>query len=524
MAISETNEDGSQDDDFDEDNQNAEDGEIEIDEDDEEDEEEDQPKFIKKRLMNITFPDEEIMQKFGPELIEFMQQKCDNLGVELDNERVEITFFEKVADVEEDRPIFTIDSTPAKGRSASSDVPRYNQSLADALTHEKTPAKEEGGSRRSQSCFNCDGDHNLRDCDQPRNHQKINANRKARTGKTERYHVDLSQRYGHLRPGQISKKLAKALGLKSKDLPLHVFRMRKLGYPPGWLEDAKISHSGINLFGSDGTVVLESDDEDGEVEQVKDKYDPTKIIEYPGFNVDAPEDAYDDAKLFDCPPMQDEHRKDTFLANLGVNLATAYKRRKMNSFPMNDSITKTDDVDMDVAGGIVVNFYSIKACDLSLFFFSSDEDGELKETPSLPVTTATTEMQPPPLPAAASSERTDVESAETEVAANGSSKGVNDSLIDFILTRDANESISGTENKESVEVNNRLLASKEVVEGTPLLKSASVYEKLPDGDKWAVGVTDVINFENLPDSVGKYEKMKVLIKKVQTAFQQSNNE
>lgn len=157
-------------------------------------------------------------------------------------------------------------------------------------------------------------------------------------------------------------------------------------------------------------------------------------------------------------------------------------------------------------------------------FFSSDEDGELKETPSLPVTTATTEMQPPPLPAAASSERTDVESAETEVAANGSSKGVNDSLIDFILTRDANESISGTENKESVEVNNRLLASKEVVEGTPLLKSASVYEKLPDGDKWAVGVTDVINFENLPDSVGKYEKMKVLIKKVQTAFQQSNNE
>lgn len=347
VAEAESGEDISQDDEDFPGDETVEDGEVD----------ENPGKFSKKKLMNIHFPDETVMQNFGPELIEFMQGRCTNLAVELDNSRQEITFFEKVIDLDEseevEQPIFHIDSTPSKGRAASEDIPRYTQSVTEALTNDQTPSKD-NAPRRGASCFNCDGDHNLRDCKKPRNHQKINANRRAK-GKNERYHVDLSQKYGHLRPGQISSKLAKALGLKSKDLPLHVFRMRKLGYPPGWLEEAKVSHSGINLFGSDGAVVLEDDEEAGEVEQVKDKYDPTKIIEYPGFNVDPPEDAYDDAKLFDCPPMQEDHRKETFLANLGVNLATAYKRRKMSSFPMNESDVNGS-VDMDVVEGELDHF------------------------------------------------------------------------------------------------------------------------------------------------------------------------
>lgn len=263
--------------------------------------------FSKSKIMSIMFPDEENMQRFGPELIEFMQQKCKKLAVELDNKGLEISFFEKVMDESgsSDTPIFTIDSTPSKGRPGAGDVPRYNQSTSEALTNDKADAGDKNGSasRRVMTCFNCDGDHNLRDCTEPRDQRRINANRKVK-GKTERYHVDLSQKYGHLRPGQISSRLQKALGLKSKDLPVHVFRMRKLGYPPGWLEEAKVSHSGINLFGSDGAVILESDDEEGQVEQIKDKYDASKVIEYPGFNVDAPEDAYDDSQMFNCPPMQ----------------------------------------------------------------------------------------------------------------------------------------------------------------------------------------------------------------------------
>lgn len=105
---------------------------------------------------------------------------------------------------------------------------------------------------------------------------------------------------------------------------------------------------------------------------------------------------------------------------------------------------------------------------------------------------------------------------------------VNDSLVDFILTRDADESMTVqpevVDAQASSTPSSRTLLSRDVVEGTPLLKSASPFAKLPDGDKWAVGVSDVINFENLPDSTGKYEKMKVLIKKVQSVVRQINNE
>lgn len=519
----------------------------EIDEDDDEDEaktqededeaqedrDSDPMQYSKSKVMNILFPDEANFHKFGPEIIAFMQEKCDNLSVELDAPGLEISFFEKVIDLDEDSSIFTIDTTPAKAKLGQNDIPRYRASLSEALSNEKpAEAKPNHSPRRALACFNCDGEHNMRDCQQPRNYQKINANRKARGGgKTERYHVDLSQKFGHLRAGHVSSKLRKALGLHKKDLPVHIFRMRQLGYPPGWLEEAKIRHSGINLFGSDGAVVLESEDEDGEVDQVKDKYDPAKVIEYPGFNVDPPEGCYDDARLFDCPPMQEEHKKDTFLENLGVNLAKAYKRRKMNSFPMNDSSSAAATataVDMDI-GKLRIDrnrsFFKRNDCP-----FSEDEEGEIKENiefggrPPLPASDDSIDKSMPPPPAPDHALVVAGQAGEEGPAANPS---VNDSLVEFILTRDDEEETA----KDTCPVANgakpttpTVLESKMMVEGTPLLKSASSFDKLPDGDKWAVGVSDVINFENLPDSVGKYEKMKVLIKKVQEVVKQINSE
>lgn len=159
---------------------------------------------------------------------------------------------------------------------------------------------------------------------------------------------------------------------------------------------------------------------------------------------------------------------------------------------------------------------------------ADDEDGEIKETseaepppppaPPLPETEKSEMLPPPPVP-----------SSGTDAASEGESKdpatGVNDSLIDFIINRDANESLADSPVAAAeVVAEKRRLSSKVMVEGTPLLKSACPYDKLPDGDKWAVGVSDVINFENLPDSVGKYEQMKVLIKKVQNVVKQINSE
>lgn len=50
--------------------------------------------------------------------------------------------------------------------------------------------------------------------------------------------------------------------------------------------------------------------------------------------------------------------------------------------------------------------------------------------------------------------------------------------------------------------------------GTPVMNIASPYEKLPSDVKFSKDICDVINFENLPDSTGKYKKICSLLKKV----------
>lgn len=57
--------------------------------------------------------------------------------------------------------------------------------------------------------------------------------------------------------------------------------------------------------------------------------------------------------------------------------------------------------------------------------------------------------------------------------------------------------------------------------GTPILKSVSPFAKLPAREQFSVNVSDVINFENLPNSTGKYETMTHLITKIRESKMQS---
>lgn len=70
--------------------------------------------------------------------------------------------------------------------------------------------------------------------------------------------------------------------------------MRSLGYPPGWLEEARQQHSGLSLFDDAGKAEVNSDEE-GEIicPGDKDKYDIKKIIDFPGFNILTPEGVHD---------------------------------------------------------------------------------------------------------------------------------------------------------------------------------------------------------------------------------------
>ena len=57
-----------------------------------------------------------------------------------------------------------------------------------------------------------------------------------------------------------------------------------------------------------------------------------------------------------------------------------------------------------------------------------------------------------------------------------------------------------------------------VSEGTPILKSRSGHSRLPPVENFSKDICDVINFENLPESTGKFDKMRNLLKKVKKAL------
>ncbi|XP_026757698.2 zinc finger CCHC domain-containing protein 8 homolog [Galleria mellonella] len=277
--------------------------------------------------------------------------------------------------------LFFIDTAPCE--DVHSEVPKYKQVsslISNAPDQKPSPPPVV---RRGPICFNCDGGHPLRDCPVPKNRARIAENRKnmgsVRVG---RYHVEDEQKYGHLIAGRISGQLRHALGLKRHELPLHIYRMRMLGYPPGWLEEARISHSGITMFDSTGTAIMDPDEEEGELCEPgsKDKFDIKKILDFPGFNVPTTSRYKEEAHLYGLPPMSERDSKLAMLQMLAPNAMKAYKRKKLTFFPsasMNNS-TQEGQAEMDLDSG--------------------DETADFPSVPPLPDEAPPSVPLPPPPP------------------------------------------------------------------------------------------------------------------------------
>lgn len=82
-----------------------------------------------------------------------------------------------------------------------------------------------------------------------------------------------------MQPGKISPGLREALGLRKNQVPPYIYKMRTVGYPPGWLEEAKFVTSNLEMFDLDGKNVKNTSSR-----RVKG-LDPSKVVDYPGFNV-----------------------------------------------------------------------------------------------------------------------------------------------------------------------------------------------------------------------------------------------
>ncbi|XP_053466272.1 zinc finger CCHC domain-containing protein 8 isoform X3 [Ictalurus furcatus] len=199
------------------------------------------------------------------------------------------------------------------------DVPKYQQVFAQivALEGQEVQIKEK---RPKPCCFNCGvDDHQLRDCPKPKDMARINAKRKefaqvnqGNVQSNQRYHAEeLEERFLKYKPGVVSKELSDALGIVANTLPPFIYRMRELGYPPGWLKEAEMENSGLMLY--DGKPSGE-DASNGPDQSVS--YDVSKLVDFPGFNVSAPSNVRDEYRSFGSIPMQPQHWKPTFAARL----------------------------------------------------------------------------------------------------------------------------------------------------------------------------------------------------------------
>ncbi|KFU90223.1 Zinc finger CCHC domain-containing protein 8, partial [Chaetura pelagica] len=194
------------------------------------------------------------------------------------------------------------------------EIPKYPQVFSQILSLDGQEIQVKPKSRPKPHCFNCGSeDHQMKDCPKPRNAARISEKRKEfleACGETsnqnfqQRYHAEeVEERFGKFKPGVISGELQDALGVTEKSLPPFIYRMRQLGYPPGWLKEAEMEHSGLDDGGTD---------DEGSRQPKRITYDVSKLINYPGFNISTPSGIPDEWQMFGSIPMQPSQQKDVF--------------------------------------------------------------------------------------------------------------------------------------------------------------------------------------------------------------------
>ncbi|KAI5720490.1 hypothetical protein M8J77_007427 [Diaphorina citri] len=429
--------------------------------------------------------------------------------------------------------LFQIDTSPSDSHDV---VPHYVSKFSEsALLEEQVPAKKSW--RPTALCFNCNGEHSMRDCDQPRNQRNINRNRNIfmekkmlQTGNlgASRYHLDHHQRFAHLKPGVISKRLRKALNISHDQLPLHLYRMRLVGYPPAWLEEAKVKHSGITVFDSSGQALADPEDEDGEIEVDRCKYDMKKIIEFPGFNVRPPKGTLNESEYLGFPDMIPEQHKDRMISYLSPHAAVPYKKRKLN-----DKDLPLGTEDHNTTGGGVRNSTDMEIDDVPETRF--EPAGECAFIPALPDDPLPPLPPPPPSPLPPPPPGTeDEEQEEGEISddseeekkgvkrkreeeqeergSNKKSKPPPPSLPSTSSSLPSTSTPPPTLSKTASTPN--LGSIKTIDLGTPIIDHAVSFDRLPSQEAFSKNICDVLNFDNLPDSTGKYKILSKVVKKV----------
>ena len=351
--------------------------------------------------------------------------------------------------------------------------------------------------------------------------------------------------------------------------------MRDLGYPPGWLEEAKIQHSGLSLFVEKDKRQLEGDEDEGELDAKKFKYDIQKIYDFPGYNVVPEYQFHDNYQRHRSQPMMSHHSKTDFIRLLGDSVVNGYKKIKLQDNvatedydylnPNADTTTMTEtEMEIEDVTGHITMPLGVTFCqppalppypkDDSFIppvpMCAEHEEGQIIDCDNDTTMTSLEELNNKKQAILA-------EIGESSVFFDTSTinTSVEDSLLQDVIDLD-NEDMNATnktnlisniiiensvnenlENSSKDESNSNSItespASPAIIEvghvestvlGVPVLPSFTPFNKLPSGDNFSKGVCDVIAFENLAESTGKYDSMKVLIDKVRGTLKKLNQE
>lgn len=434
-------------------------------------------------------------------------------------------------------PFFIDNCSPSKNANNAivvDNAPMYKTDFSDILVEEEVVEKEEKNSiptctivlppKPKQTCFNCMGDHMLPDCPEPQDRQRIAQNRKEHYakfgGRQTRYHAELDPKFSKFTPGTISYQLRQALSLKENQVPPYIYKMRLLGYPPGWLLDAEVSSSGLIMYDSEGKEVVEDNLEEGEVydSERKVQYDSSKLVDFPGFNVPVAHGVVDEGERLGYPPMLHEHQKCFFALHMKGPEVKPFSRRKSQVEAKEVILGPRDEEDMEIEGlgPEAGKFLTI--------------DDKCKFIPPLPREQSS---QMPPLPSEPPPQSSDSESeivSSQHVSRSPSLADLEDEKQRLMLqlgessigtpqhrrTSAADTNLSDSSSSQESWAKSSRSASKSMALGTPVVTSVSPFFQLPLPDKFSVGITEHMNFENLPDATGNYDKFKGILDKVRS--------
>jgi len=204
--------------------------------------------------------------------------------------------------------------TKTSADAANWRIPEYDslyRHLLGSNPEEDQVKLEEAKKKLSKCCFNCGSEEcSIAKCPKPKDPKEINRRKeefmkacealgtpRRNTGPNVRLFeasdYTTSKKFNAFKPGSISDGLRKALGMKDNEIPSLIYNMRNCGYPPGWLKEAEVKESGLQMKEEGEVNELNHIDISGGPELTLTGLDASKIISYSGFNTPIPDNCND---------------------------------------------------------------------------------------------------------------------------------------------------------------------------------------------------------------------------------------